>query len=387
MPAPELSSSERQRSSELKQTVLDAIRKSDDQAIAFAEFMKFALYDPAGGYYCAASEVIGEQGDFVTAPELGSVFGNSIASKIYQCLRTIDGPKNIYEFGAGNGTLARQVLRWLSAAGCEIERYCIIEVSPRMRQRQQQAVDSLSAALAGKVTWLAKLPTAGFNGIVIANEVLDAMPVELFLAEPERVRQAYVVEHESELKVEFLEQLQADFAASFQALDLSDIPYPYCSELHCQAQAWMRTVASRMQQGSVLISDYGFPQSQYYHRDRSAGTLMCHRHHHASTDPLMSIGCQDITAHVNFSVVADVACEAGMELNGFTSLAAFLFDIGEIPNDLDATATTHQRQSSEMNKLMSPSEMGEIFKVMELTKNFDSTIAGFDTADRSFSLS
>ena len=383
MSIPVLNAEEKLRNKQLKQIILDAIGQSESQTITFAEFMNLALYEPHHGYYSAAPNLVGPQGDFVTAPEYGSVFGDSVAKKLSECFSVFSGPREIYEFGAGNGTLAVQILRKMERVGCDIDSYSIVEVSPMMRQKQIQTIRSLASKAASKVTWIEQLPPTGINGMVIANEVLDAMPAELFLAEQNRVLQGYVVETADELSIEFREQVNSDFKSSFEALDLSDIPFPYFSELHCRAEAWMRTVAANIVQGSILLSDYGFPKKQYYHRDRSNGTLMCHRRHHAISNPLVNIGCQDITAHVNFSRIADVACDNGMQVNGFTSLAAFLYDVGEIHYDLEITDPRTRR---EVDVLISPSEMGEIFKVIELTKNFDSTIMGFETADRTYSL-
>jgi len=375
------------RSEKLTRIIIDRIRNSPIGALPFGDFMELALYQPQYGYYCAAPQIIGQGGDYVTAPQIGSIFADALAYKISQCFSDFDGPKNILEFGAGNGTLAFQILSKMTQLGCEVDAYDIMEVSPVLEAVQRRKIETLPPDLAHKVRWHQRLPSSGIQAVVIANEVVDAMPVELFLAQESQVLQGYVIETENGLATEFREDTMADFSSSFNAIDFSDVAFPYSSELHCRAAAWMRTLAQTIAYGSLIIVDYGFAQSEYYHRDRIGGTLMCHRRHRPSADPLAYIGCQDITAHVNFSSIASIAVDGGMQVNGFASLGAFLLDTGVFlnPPEFDSDAAK-AKYLHEVKVLTSPAEMGELFKVIELTKNFDSTILGFETAPRNHTL-
>ena len=375
------------RSKHLTQKILNAVRNTNKQALTFGQFMDLALYDSEFGYYTAGTRTVGPSGDFITAPELGNLFGRTLASKLAESLSGFDSPSNLYEFGAGSGRLAVQILHELDKLECRISEYGIIELSPVLRNVQQNTIRQAEKHLGEKVKWYDHLPPQGMKGIVIANEVLDAMPVELFCMEKNELLQGYVVESDTGFALEFRNECEADFEASFAALDLPEIAQPYISELHCRAEAWLRTIANHLDCGSILITDYGFPVHEYYHSERSQGTLMCHRRHHVLYDPLSYIGCQDITAHINFSNLARIAVESGMEVNGFTSFAAFLVDAGIECGELKNRSEIEKGQMlNEFITLVTPSEMGEIFKVIEFTKNFDSTITGFETADRSHSL-
>ena len=375
------------RSKHLTQKILNAARNTNRQALTFGQFMDLALYDSEFGYYTAGTRTVGPGGDFITAPEMGNLFGRTLASKLAESLSGFDSPLKLYEFGAGSGKLAVQILHELDKLECRISEYAIIELSPVLRNAQQKTVCQIEKHLGEKVKWYDHLPPQGMKGIVIANEVLDAMPVELFCMEKNELLQGFVVESDTGFALEFRNECEADFEASFAALDLPEVTQPYISELHCRAEAWLRTIANHLDCGSILITDYGFPAHEYYHTERSQGTLICHRRHHVLYDPLSYIGCQDITAHINFSNLARIAVESGMEVNGFTSFAAFLVDAGIECEELKNRSELEKTQMlNEFIALVTPSEMGEIFKVIEFTKNFDSTITGFETADRSHSL-
>ena len=375
------------RSKHLTQKIVNAARNTNRQALTFGQFMDLALYDSEFGYYTAGTRTVGPGGDFITAPEMGNLFGRTLASKLAESLSGFDSPLKLYEFGAGSGKLAVQILHELDKLECRISEYAIIELSPVLRNAQQKTVCQIEKHLGEKVKWYDHLPPQGMKGIVIANEVLDAMPVELFCMEKNELLQGFVVESDTGFALEFRNECEADFEASFAALDLPEVTQPYISELHCRAEAWLRTIANHLDCGSILITDYGFPAHEYYHTERSQGTLICHRRHHVLYDPLSYIGCQDITAHINFSNLARIAVESGMEVNGFTSFAAFLVDAGIECGELKNRSEMEKAQMlNEFIALVTPSEMGEIFKVIEFTKNFDSTITGFATADRSHSL-
>ena len=387
MPNLNLTKEEIIRSEYLTQKILNAARNTNRQALTFGQFMDLALYDGEFGYYTAGTRTVGPGGDFITAPEMGNLFGRILASKLAESLSEFNGPVNLYEFGAGSGKLAVQILHELDKLKCRISEYAIIELSPVLRNAQQKVVGQIEKHLGEKVKWYDRLPPQGMKGIVIANEVLDAMPVELFCLDENELLQGYVVESDTGLALEFRNECEADFETSFAALDLPEVPQPYISELHCRAEAWLRTIANHLDCGSILISDYGFPAHEYYHSERSEGTLVCHRRHHVLYDPLSYIGCQDITAHINFSNLAQVAGESGMWVNGFANLSAFIVDTGIEGGEFRNQSEREKAQFlKEMIALVTPSEMGEIFKVIEFTKNFDSTFTGFHLGDRSHAL-
>ena len=382
----QLSRQEYERSHLLQNVIRDRIRDSKQQAITFSDFMNLALYDPSYGYYTTAGKVVGEEGDFITAPELGKLFGKALAHKISDICHVFSSPPSLYEFGAGNGTLAVQIIEELRCLGVEIQSYEIVETSATLRSIQQKLFNRTERQTRDQVRWLNSLPEFGIKGIIIANEVVDAMPVELFLKTNGELFQGYVVESNKGFKLDYRTEVQQDFERSFEALETSISYQPYYSELHCQADAWMCTLAESLEFGSILIADYGFPEYEYYHPDRSQGTLVCHRRHRLHYDPLAYIGCQDVTAHVNFSSLARAAAEVELEVNGFTNLASFMVDVGTTCGFLDNSVHGTDVDSSELSKLCQPHEMGEIFKVIEFTKNSDSTGLGFNLSDRAHRL-
>ena len=382
----QLSRQEYERSHLLQDVIRDRIRDSKQQAITFSDFMNLALYDPSYGYYTTAGKVVGEEGDFITAPELGKLFGKALAHKISDICQAFSSPPSLYEFGAGNGTLAVQIIEELRCLGVEIQSYEIVETSATLRSIQQKLFNRTELQTRDQVRWLNSLPAFGIKGIIIANEVVDALPVELFLKTNGELFQGYVVESNNGFKLDYRAEVQQDFERSFEALETSISYQPYYSELHCQADAWMRTLAESLEIGSILIADYGFPEYEYYHPDRSQGTLVCHRRHRLLHDPLAYIGCQDITAHVNFSSLARAAVASGMEVNGFTNLGSFMLDTGTSCGFLDSKDDSTCVDSMELNKLCQPHEMGEFFKVIEFTKNSDSTGLGFNLSDRAHRL-
>ncbi len=373
---------ESKRSSRLQDEIRQRIRTSGINAISFAKFMESALYDPVDGYYTSATQVLGREGDFTTAPELGAVFGNFLSAKIARIFNSSPIPARIYEFGAGSGKLCVQVLSELNRLGCEIDDYVIFEISPRLKQIQQQFVARQNPEVSTKVHW-SNLPTDKcLQGVVIANEVIDAMPVELIRFVEGRVHQGYVTEQGDTFQLEFRTNLEEEFEQTCNQINWPKIEGIYTSEIHCRAEAWLEKVGECFEVGSMLISDYGFPQHEYYHPDRNQGTLMCHRRHHSLHDPLEFIGCQDITAHVNFSSLARVAENVGLEVNGFTTLAGFIVDTGlESLNLASLQASEQMSVTQQLNTLTSPSEMGELFKVMELSKNIEPDRLGFGSFD------
>lgn len=382
-----LNGDELDRNRQLVQIIRNAIRAKECRAITFAEFMDLALYHLNLGYYTSATQILGEDGDFTTAPELGNLFGKILASKIASIFSRGETCARIYEFGAGSGKLAVQILNELSRLGIDIEEYSIIETSPRLKSEQQNLINRSQRQFKSNVSWLDDLPQNGMQGVAIANEVLDAIPVDLIRIVNRAVLRGYVVESGNGFELEFKECHEDLFVRTVELVDMPECDSGYTTELHCRAEAWLRTIGEVLTAGSILISDYGFPNHEYYHRDRSEGTLICHRRHHSLYDPFSFIGCQDITAHLNFSLLAKVAEESGMNVNGFTTLAGFIIDVGAAGMEqTNATASEQRNIAQQMNILTSSSEMGELFKVMELTKNFESSQLGFRTLDHTHRL-
>ena len=379
-----LNENERERSRILSELISNAIKRSEDHAIPFSRFLQLALYEPHYGYYTSSDTIIGNDGDYITAPELGDTFGRCIARKISQALRAFNKPATVYEFGAGNGKLAIQIMKEMERVGVSFQSYQIVEVSKTLRQRQQSLFQREVPWAVDRIEWLSELPKEGIFGVVIANEVLDAMPVEIFKFTNGRYLQAYVKKSGDEFSTVFRNALKPDFKKKIDAMKEVAKPNGYISEFHCQAEAWIRSISETLVQGSLLVIDYGFPEQEYYHPDRSEGTLVCHRRHYVHHDPYICIGCQDISTHVNFSGIASIAIENGMKLNGYTSLGAFLLELGLLDQSKESSGVENiAKMNQQVLTLTSPSEMGELFKVMELTKNLDSERAGFQQFDRS----
>jgi len=326
--------------------------------ISFARYMQLALHEPGVGYYASGARKFGAGGDFVTAPELGSLFGRTLA-------RQLGGFERILEIGAGSGALAGVL-----ADGRE---YLILETSAELIERQR-------SRLGDRVRHVQQLPV-GFRGAVIANEVVDAIPVQLV--------------HWSERGI--LERgvgpglKWADRPATGELLAAAEhihVPAPYVSEIGLAASAWMRAVAEGLEQGAIFVIDYGFPRHEYYHPQRSSGTLMCHHRHQAHADPFARPGEEDITAHVDFSALAEAAQQAGAEVLGYATQAQFLVNCGitEVLAEANVENALHYAPiAAEAQKLLSPAEMGELFKVLAVGKGMTS-LAAFGRGDRRASL-
>ena len=335
--------------------------------LPFDRFMALALYAPGLGYYANTSRKFGalpSQGsDFITAPEMSPLFGATLAVQVAEALdrtRTAE----VWEFGAGTGALAHQLL---AALGTVVRRYVIVELSASLRERQQ----ALLAPFADKVEWLAELPPR-IEGVVVGNEVLDAMPVKLLAR---RAGQW----HERGVDA----QLQwSDRATELRPpVDIAG-EHDYLTEIHPQAQAFIRTLADRLERGAAFFIDYGFPEAEYYHPQRAGGTLMCHRAHMADAQPLADIGQKDITAHVDFTGIAAAAQDAGLATLGYTSQGRFLVNCGLV----QAMAAAPQKEQVAAQRLMAEHEMGELFKVLALHKGAYWDAAGFREGDRTHTL-
>lgn len=353
------------------------IQDSIDKRIPFSEFLNLALYEPNWGYYTSNAHAMGVNGDYITAPELGDAFGKCLARKIADTLSVMDEPHTIVEFGAGSGKLASQILNELKRFGIDPLSYSIVEISTALQVRQRRTLNEISPAALECVNWLDSLPDQGLRGVIIANEVLDALPFELLQVNNQNILQGYTVLSANGLATEFQPEHRSDFTSSLQCLRLPELADGYVSELHCQAEAWIRTVGDHLDQGSIIIVDYGYPEHEYYHPERTTGTLACFRRHEVHFNPYINIGHQDISTHINFTAIARVARSQGMNLNGFTTLGAFLLDTGLLEGGLDLSDDATNKLKSQILTLTNPTEMGERFKVMELTKNIHASQTGF----------
>lgn len=348
-------------------------------SLSFSGYMQLALYHPTLGYYNNGGQKFGEGGDFVTAPEISPLFGQCIAAHIAPVLAELNNA-DVLEFGAGSGQLAVDVLQELDAVNQLPSHYYILELSAELQERQRQKIIGQMPKMEGRVIWLTHLPE-NFQGVVLANEVLDAMPVDRFCFHDEAFWECMVDCDAGVLKEKLVSPNPRLIEALSQyGLELSD---GYHSEINLHIPGWLSSLATCMTRGLVLLIDYGFPRREYYHPDRSMGTLMCHYQHYAQTDPYWMPGLQDITAHVDFTTVAESAVSAGFELAGYTTQAHFLLDCGlmELSANQQGTVRENWGMSQAIKKLVLPSEMGELCKVMALTKALATPVRGFGLKD------
>ncbi|NQE51255.1 class I SAM-dependent methyltransferase [Herbaspirillum rubrisubalbicans] len=337
--------------------------------ISFERYMELALYAPQVGYYSGGSAKLGKEGDFTTAPEISPLYGATLAHLAAEVIAASPQVANVLlEFGAGTGKLAHDILTELQARDALPETYFIVEISAQLRARQQEAL----AAFAPKVQWLDALPET-FSGVVVGNEVLDAMPVRLAVKGAEGwLERGVALDGAGQLRFE--DRAVAELPLG-QIPDAEDLPPGYLTELSPVAIGFMRTLGRMVANGPgalAILPDYGFPAAEYYLYDRDQGTLMCHYRHHAHTDPFYWPGLQDITAHVDFTAMAVAAVEQGAEVLAYTSQGAFLLNagIGELllrtsPED----SARYLPLANGMQKLISPAEMGELFKVLAIGKH------------------
>jgi SAM-dependent MidA family methyltransferase len=344
--------------------------------IPFSRFMELALYAPGLGYYSAGMHKFGAAGDFVTAPEISVLFGQALAQQAAQVLGLTAG--NILEIGPGSGRLAFDLLSELERLGRLPEHYYLLEVSADLRQRQQH----LLARFAAQVEWLDALP-ASFSGLIIGNEVLDAMPVHLVAWGKDGLFERGVSLAEGQFSWSERKLISGelfDIAASL------DVPPGTISEIGLAARGFVATLAGLLEKGAILMLDYGFGQSEYYHSQRNTGTLMCHYRHHAHDDPFHLPGLQDITAHVDFTAIAETGVGHGLNLLGYTSQAHFLINsgiTGLLARASPEQASAYLPLASQAQKLLNPAEMGELFKAIALGKGVDLPLIGFARGDKS----
>ena len=358
-------------------------------SISFAEFMHYALYAPGLGYYSAGTRKFGAGGDFVTAPEISPLFGRVVAKHCAPVLRAIRGG-SVLEFGAGSGRLALEVLRTLAELDVLPAEYRIMEVSADLRERQQRLLREALPGLAGRIRWLDRLPET-HRGVVIANEVLDALPVERFMRRSGGVYQLRVCEEGGEFV--FVDEPAPAVLANAVAAIENDIggrfPDHYRSEVSLAAPAWIADVAQTLEHGMAMLFDYGVSRREYYAADRGEGWLRCHFRHRVHSDPLILPGIQDLTAWVDFSAIADAAVSAGLEILGYLSQAQFLLAAGidaELNDFAEMPIESQLQTAAQIKMLTLPGEMGENVKCLCLARGDIPEPTAFDSADRTHTL-
>lgn len=368
---PEPSSDAQAASCALQDLIADDIRRHAGW-IPFSRYMELALYAPGLGYYSGGSAKLGKDGDFTTAPEITPLFGQALAQVVAGLMR--QSVPRIMEFGAGSGRLAFDILAELTVMGMAPHEYLIVDLSGELRARQERLLGAMAGSGQTQVRWLDRIP-ASFSGVVLGNEVLDAMPVHLVIKSGQGWRERGVVLADAAGSRFAYQDRPCDAALVAQIPDADALPVGYLTEVHPQASGFMRALGDMLaagraesgQGGAALLFDYGFPAHEYYLAQRARGTLMCHYRHHAHDDPLYLPGLQDITAHVDFTAMARAALDAGLDVLGYTSQAAFLLDAG-IGDLLLRTAPDdvmrYLPQANAVQKLISPAEMGELFKVL-----------------------
>lgn len=351
--------------------------------ISFARFMELALYAPGLGYYSAGSHKLGKGGDFVTAPEISPLFAQCIANQCQPILNELK-TGDILEIGAGSGIFAKDILLQLEKLDSLPQNYYILEISPDLRERQKNLLQLGCPHLFSRIVWLDSLPSA-FCGIIFANEVMDAMPVHCFRIDKDGAKERCVRWE----KDQFVWHI-APATTPVLSKQLNALQHDYCleigyeSEINTQLPAWIASLADSLKQGILLLIDYGYGRSEYYHPDREQGTLMCFYQHHRHDNPFLYVGLQDITAHVDFTSVVESAVDTGLMLAGYTTQASFLLACGllELADQNSPSEIERYTQNQAIKKLTLPSQMGELVKVIALAKGYDLPLVGFTLHDR-----
>lgn len=380
---PPLDASSKLHSDQLLDAIKEEIQKKGGK-ISFKDYMSHALYAPNLGYYVAGAPKFGPQGDFITAPEISCLFSQCIAQNFLTIQKECE-KASILELGAGTGKMAVDIMLFLEKSNALPEKYFILELSADLKERQQQLFNSMCPHLLSKVEWLSQLQST-FNGLIVANEVLDAMPVRRFCIEEGKAYEYYVELKNGQLNSIKMPINPSELSNYHQSMFEKISAYNnYIFEVNDFIEPWLGSMGDMLEKGALLIIDYGFPQHELYHPDRFMGTLMCHYRHHSHSDYFLYPGLQDITAHVDFSHIAEIGSNLKFDLLGFTNQANFLINSELLTLLKDSINTVSEQEKFKLNHavqmLCSPAEMGELFKVMGLGKKIRNLI-GFRQFDQ-----
>ncbi len=355
-------------------------------SISFDEYMKLALYEPGLGYYSAGSYKFGAEGDFVTAPELSPIFSQCLANQCEQILNDL-GAGTILELGAGTGAMARDILLELEKQNSLPEQYMILEISADLKQRQQYNLKETIPHLFDRVVWLDTLPEKGITGVILANEVLDSLPVKRFKKTSTGFKEMKVGLGDNQF-VWVDSYAEGELLKNIEGLEnkLSILfPNNYISEINTRLVQWLNGLKKVLNKGVMIFIDYGYSAAEYYHPERMDGSLLCHYRHRVHSDPFYNIGLQDITCSANFTAVAECADSIGFHVNGYTNQTYFLFGSGleELLANMDELGIKERTQIAQQVRILTtPEEMGERFKVMALTTEYDNNLKGFALMDQ-----
>jgi SAM-dependent MidA family methyltransferase len=380
---PALNEAEAAHAAALRAQIIRRIRASEG-SIDFETFMELALYAPGLGYYSAGSAKLGAAGDFTTAPEVSELFGRCVARQCAQILAQTPGG-SILELGAGTGSLAATVLQELAARDALPVRYDILEVSADLAERQRHRLGALPEALRARIRWLPQLPSSPLHGVILANEVLDALPCQRFVMGAATV-EALGVTASADGTLEWARRpADASLLAAVHELNrtlAAPLMPGYCSEVCTRVDPWLASLAACLERGVLLLFDYGLPRAQYYHPERNAGTLTCHFKHRAHFNPFVNLGVQDITAWVDFTRVALAGHACGLALLGLCTQAGFLLGAGIDEFLASARDRLEQaRLAGEARRLLLPGEMGEAFKLLALGRGIEAPLECFRFQD------
>lgn len=371
--------SDTKRSAALKQLIIQELAHHGGK-LDFAQYMHLVLYSEFG-YYNAKEHIFGEQGDYITAPELSHLFSKCLADQCQQILSALPN-SDVIEFGAGTGIMAKSILLALDAAHCLPSKYYIIEPSKNLCDLQYKTCQSLPKKLRDKIEWVNDMPH-NFRGVILANEMLDAMPVHRFRIDEQHIFEYFVIQND---KTDFDWHLQEitsgelyEECTKIRTRYLTGVSH-YSSECNLIVKQFLRMIFNKMIEGVFIMIDYGYPEMEYYHPERAQGTLTCFYQHQHHDNPFLNIGMQDITAHVNFSLIAREAERIGYKIAGYTNQAAFLLNCNLLEKLRDAENQLNTRQ--QVKTLIMPTEMGELIKVMAATKNFSESLLGFKTFNK-----
>jgi len=373
---------------ELKEKITLEI-SNNNGSISFARFMEMALYSKDFGYYSAANPKFGHKGDFITAPEISPLFSKVIAKQFVEINANIND-SSILELGAGTGRFAKDILLELEKLKSIPGNYYIFEISPDLKARQKALLQKECKSYFDKIIWLDSLDGFEIKGLVFANEVLDAMPVHCFASDGVNLKERTVSYLNNQFSWQLKDPVSDELSEKLNMLNSEfNFSKDYESEINLSMDDCIKDISKILRKGLVLFFDYGYGRKEYYHPDRSMGTLMCFKDHQKNANPFENIGLQDITAHVDFTSVIETAFDNGLTLAGFTTQAAFLGSHGilEIFERTEYSSNAEKVQAAQnLKKLILPNEMGEIVKVMGLNKGYDFPVSGFSLQDKQFEL-